>query len=50
MRHSREQKRAGLLKAAEAMIEEYRDWKEQGVEPTLNQIEAVVLKMRRQSS
>jgi hypothetical protein len=28
MRHTREQKRAELLKAAEAMIDEFLDWEE----------------------
>lgn len=50
MRHTREQKRAELLKAAEAMIEEYLDWEEQAVAPNLNQIETAVLQGRRQLS
>ncbi len=50
MRHTREQKRAELLQAAEAMIEEYLDWEEQAAEPNLGQIEAAVLKVRRQLS
>lgn len=50
MRHTREQKRAELLKAAEAMIEEFLDWEEQVAEPNLGQIEAAVLKVRRQLS
>lgn len=50
MRHTREQKRAELLTAAEAMIEEFLDWEEQAAEPNLSQIEAAVLKVRRQLS
>lgn len=50
MRFSREQKRAELLKAAEAMIEEFLDWEEQAEKPTLSHIEAEVLKVRRQLS
>jgi hypothetical protein len=50
MRYSREQKRAELVKAAEAMIEAFLDWEEQAEKPTLSQIEAAVLKVRRQLS
>jgi hypothetical protein len=50
MQHSREQKRAELMQVAEAMVEEYLDWEEQTTEPTLSQIEAAVLKVRRQMS
>jgi uncharacterized protein with PIN domain len=50
MRHTREQKRAELLQAAEAMIEEYLDWEEQAAAPNLSQIEAAVLKVRRELS
>lgn len=50
MRHTREQKRAELLRAAEAMIEEYLDWEEQAAGSNLSQIEAAVLKVRRQLS
>jgi hypothetical protein len=50
MRYSREQKRAELLKAAEAMIEEFLDWEEQADKPNLSEIEAAVLKVRRQLS
>lgn len=48
MRYTREQKRAELLKAAEAMIDEFLDWEEQADQPNLSQIEAAVLKVRRQ--
>ena len=48
MRHTREQKRAELLKAAEAMIEEFLDWEEQANKPNLTQIEDEVLRLRRQ--
>ncbi len=50
MRHTPEQKRAELLKAAEAMIEEFLDWEEQAAQPNLSQIEGAVLKVRRQLS
>ena len=50
MRYTREQKRAELLKAAEAMIDEFLDWEEQAAEPNLSEIEAAVLKVRRQIS
>ncbi len=50
MRYSREQKRAELLKAAEAMIEEFLDWEEQATQPKLSEIEAAVLQVRRQLS
>ncbi len=49
MRYSREQKRAELLKAAEAMIEEFLDWEEQATQPKLSEIEAAVLQVRRQA-
>ncbi len=48
MRHTREQKRAELMQAAEAMIKEFLDWEEQTERPNLSQIEAAVLKARRQ--
>lgn len=48
MRHTREQKRAELVKAAEAMIEEFLDWEEQANKPNLAQIEDEVLRLRRQ--
>jgi len=47
MRQTREQKRAALLKAAEAMIEEFLDWGEQTAKPNLTQIEDEVLLLRR---
>ena len=50
MRYTREQKRAELLKAAEAMIDEFLDWEEQAEKPNLSQIEAAVLRVRRQMS
>lgn len=50
MRHTREQKRAELLQAAEAMIDAFLDWEEQAPEPTLSEIETEVLKLRRQLS
>lgn len=48
MRHSREQKRAQLLTAAQAMIEEFLDWEEQVSRPNLTAIEDEVLRLRRQ--
>lgn len=50
MRQSREQKRAELLKTAEAMIDAYLDWEEQAGQPSLSEIEAAVLQVRRQLS
>jgi hypothetical protein len=50
MRHTRGQKRAELLKAAEAMIDEFLDWEEAVAKPNLSEIEAAVLKVRRQLS
>jgi len=50
MRHTREQKRAELLKVAEAMIEEFLDWEEQAYKPDLTQIEDEVLRVRGQLS
>lgn len=47
MRYSREQKRAELLQAAEAMIDEFLAWEEQAQEPNLSEIEAEVLQVRR---
>jgi DNA repair exonuclease SbcCD ATPase subunit len=46
MRRTREQKRAELLQAAEAVIEEYLDWEERTSKPNLTQIEDEVLKLR----
>lgn len=46
MRYTREQKRAKLLAAAEAVIEEFLDWEEQAGAPTLSEIEEEVLKVR----
>jgi|PlaIllAssembly_1097288.scaffolds.fasta_scaffold38372_1 uncharacterized protein with PIN domain len=48
MRQTREQKRAQLLKAAEALIEEFLDWEEQAHKPNLRQIEDEVLRLRGQ--
>ena len=46
MKHTREQKRAKLLAAAQAVIEEFLDWEEQAVQPKLTDIEAEVLALR----
>ncbi len=35
MKHTREQKRAQLLAAAQAVIEEFLDWEEQANQPNL---------------
>ena len=43
MKHTREQKRAKLLAAAQAVIEEFLDWEEQVIQPKLTDIEAEVL-------
>lgn len=46
MRHTRAQKRAELMTAAAAAIEEFLDWEETAAEPTLTEMEEVVLKLR----
>jgi uncharacterized protein with PIN domain len=46
MKHTREQKRAKLLAAAQAVIEELLDWEEQVDKPKLTAIEAEVLALR----
>jgi DNA repair exonuclease SbcCD ATPase subunit len=46
MKHTREQKRAKLLIAAQAVIEELLDWEEQMDKPKLTDIEAEVLALR----
>jgi hypothetical protein len=47
MKHTRAQKEAELLAAAEAVIEELLDWDEETKRPNLHQIEEVVLRLRR---
>jgi len=47
MRHTREQKRAELVAAAVAMIDEFLEWEEQAERPTLTQIEDEVVRVRR---
>jgi hypothetical protein len=46
MRHTRVQKRAKLLVAAQAAIEELLDWEEQADRPKLTDIETEVLALR----
>jgi uncharacterized protein with PIN domain len=46
MRHTRAQKRAKLLVAAQAAIEELLDWEEQADRPKLTDIETEVLALR----
>jgi hypothetical protein len=46
MKHAREQKRAKLLVAAQAAIEELLDWEEQADRPKLTDIETEVLALR----
>jgi len=46
MKHTREKKRAKLLAAAQAGIEELLDWEEPAVQPKLTDIEAEVLVLR----
>ena len=46
MKHTREQKRAQMLAAAEAAIEELLDWEEQANKPNLTVIEEEVLRVR----
>jgi len=46
MKHTREEKRRQLLKAAEAVIEEFLDWEERTARPKLTEIEDQVLPLR----
>ena len=46
MKNTREQKRAKLLAAAQAVIEELLDWEEQADRPKLTDIETEVLALR----
>ena len=48
MKRSRAQMKAELLAAAEEKIDELLDWNEGTEEPTLTQIEDVILKLRKQ--
>lgn len=48
MKYTREQKRAQLLKTAEAVIEEFLDWEERAAQPKLVEIEERVLPLRTQ--
>jgi hypothetical protein len=48
MKHTREQKRAKLLAAAQAVIEEFLDWEAQAAQPKLTAIEDGVLQLREQ--
>jgi uncharacterized protein with PIN domain len=47
MRHTSEQMRAALMRAAEEMADELIEWAEGAERPTLTQIEDQVLKFRR---
>lgn len=46
MQKTREQKKAKLAQAADALIEELLDWDEQNQTPNLTQIEEEVLELR----
>jgi DNA-directed RNA polymerase subunit RPC12/RpoP len=48
MKRTREEKRAELLQAAEAMIEELLDWEERTERPNLAQVENRVVQLRQQ--
>ena len=50
MKCTREQMKAELLTEAEVVIDELLDWHENGQEPTLTQLEEVILKLRKQLS
>ena len=50
MKHSRAELKAELMAEAELMIDELVDWTEQTSEPTLTQIEDVILKLRKRLS
>ena len=48
MKHSREQLKAELMVQAEEAIDELLDWHDGSGEPTLTEVEDVVLKLRKQ--
>jgi len=50
MRSSSEQRKARLMRQAEAVIDKLLDWSESTSEPNLTQIEAMVLRLRKRLS
>jgi len=50
MKRTRAEMRADLMRQAEVLVDELLDWNEQTSEPTLTQIEEVVLKLRQRLS
>ncbi len=46
MKRTRVEMKADLMRQAEVLVEELLDWNEQTAEPTLTQIEEVILKLR----
>ena len=50
MKRTRVEMRADLMRQAEVLVDELLDWNEQTVEPTLTQIEEVILKLRQRLS
>jgi hypothetical protein len=50
MKRTRVEMKADLMRQAEVLVDELLDWNEQTAEPTLTQIEAVILKLRQRLS
>jgi len=50
MKRTRVEMKADLMQQAEVLVEELLDWNEQTDEPTLTQIEEVILKLRQRLS
>lgn len=50
MKRTRVEMKAELMRQAEMLVDELLDWNEQTAEPTLTQIEEVILKLRQRMS